>query len=72
MDERHRSDTLAAALPREMVWAAGLIPIYDEIEGGVLAAMLMRASIDQAQAAIEDWDAATMATALADLRGYSL
>ena len=72
MAERPRADTLAAALPREMVRVAGLIPFYRQVENGGLAAALMQASIDRAQDAIEDWDAAAMATALADLRGYSL
>ncbi len=60
---RTRTDTLPAALPREMVRVAGLIALYEECEGGILAVMLMRAAIDRAQAAIEAWDAADMVAA---------
>ena len=72
MIDRPPSDTLAAALPREMVRVAFLIPIYQQVQNGGLAAALMKASIDRAQEAIEAWDAAAMAAALADLRGYTL
>lgn len=72
MSDRPASDTLPAALPREMVRVAGLIAAYQQVENGRFAAMMMQASIDRAQKAIEDWDAAAMLWALNDLRGYTL
>lgn len=66
------SDTLAAALPREMTRVAGLVPIYEAVPNGHLAASLMRASLARAQAAIDAWDVVAMLRAHADLQGYSL
>ncbi|MCJ2098472.1 hypothetical protein [Methylobacterium sp. E-046] len=66
------ADTLAAALPREMVRVASLIPFYRQVENGGLAAALMQASIDRAQEAIASGDAVAMLLAHADLQGYEL
>lgn len=43
MTDRPPSDTLAAALPREMACVAGLIPTYRQVENGELIAVPMQA-----------------------------
>ena len=63
-------DTLAAALPREMVRVARLTAQYRAVAGGELAAAMMDVSIDRAQAAIEAADLPAMIRAYADLQGY--
>ena len=72
MGERPPANTLAAALPREMVRVAGLIPFYRQVENGGLAAALMQASIDRAQEAIASGDVLAMLRAHHDLQGYEL
>ena len=69
--DRPAPDTLAAALPREMVRVAGLIPLYRAVANGEFAAALMQRSIDRAQAAIAEGDLAEMVRACADLRNWS-
>ena len=66
------ADTLAAALPREMVRVAGLIPFYRQVGSGGLAAAPMQASIDRAQEAIASGDVLAMLRAYHDLQGYEL
>ena len=69
----HREvDTLAAALPREIERVAKMIPVYRQMEAGFLAAWMMQASLDAAQAAIADGDVVAMLRALYDLKGYAL
>lgn len=72
MTDRPSPDTLAAALPREMVRVAGLIPLYRQVENGGLAAALMQASIDRAQEAIAGGNVIEMLRAYADLQEYEL
>ena len=64
-------DTLAAALPREIERVAKLIPIYRSVPTGFIAAGLMQASLNAAQAAIGSGDLAGMIRAYADLKGYA-
>lgn len=63
-------DILAAALPREMVRVARLTAQYRAVPGGELAATMMDASIERAQAAIEAADLPAMIRAYAGLKGY--
>ena len=72
MNDRPPPNTLAAALPREMVRVAGIIPLYRQVEMGFIAADLMQASIDRAQEAIASGDVLAMLRAYHDLQGYEL
>lgn len=67
---RAASDTLAAALPREMVRVARLAEQYRTVDMGHVAAALMDAAIDLAQEAIENADVVSMLRAFAILKGY--
>lgn len=72
MSERPRSDTLAAALPREMVRVTQIANEYRQVEMGFIAATLMEAAVERAQKAIEAGDVVAMLRAYADLQGYEL
>ncbi|MGU3666135.1 hypothetical protein ACLBX9_18275 [Methylobacterium sp. A49B] len=66
------ADTLAAALPREMVRVTSIIAEYRKVEMGFIAAALMEASVERAQTAIESGDVVAMLRAYHDLKGYEL
>lgn len=66
------ADTLAAALPREMVRVTQIAHEYRQIEMGFIAAALMEAAVERAQKAIEAGDVVAMLRAYADLQGYDL
>ena len=66
------TDTLAAALPREMVRVTKIAGEYRKVETGFIAAALMEAAVKQAQKAIEAGDVVAMIRAYADLQGYQL
>lgn len=72
MSGRPQSDTLAAALPREMVRVTQITGEYRQIEMGFIAAALMEAAVERAQKAIEAGDVVAMLRAYADLQGYEL
>lgn len=66
------ADTLAAALPREMVRVTKIVGQYRQVEMGFIAAALMEAAVERAQKAIEAGDVVAMLRAYADLQGYEL
>ena len=72
MGDRPRSDTLAAALPREMVRVTKIAHEYRQVEMGFIAAALMEAAVERGQKAIESGDVVAMLQAYADLQGYEL
>lgn len=72
MGETTSIDTLGEALPREMSRVRDLIPIYDSVPMGHIAAGLMRASIDAAQRALAEGDVVAMIRCYQDLKGYEL
>lgn len=66
------ADTLAAALPREMVRVTQIASEYRKVEMGFIAAALMEVSVKRAQKAIESGDVVEMLRAYADLQRYEL
>lgn len=70
--ERRQSDTLAAALPREMVRVTKIAGEYRKIEMGFIAAALMEAAVERGQQAIESGELAQMIQAYHDLKGFEL
>lgn len=70
--ERPPTDTLAAALPSEMVRVTKIAGEYRKVEMGFIAAALMEASVERAQKAIESGDVVQMIRAYHDLQGYEL
>lgn len=66
------ADTLAAALPREMVRVTKIAGEYRKIEMGFIAAALMEVAVEEAQKAIDAGDVVAMLRAYADLQGYEL
>ena len=67
---RRTTDTLAAALPREMVRVTRLAAQYRTVEMGHLAAALMDTAVDVAQAAIESADTVAMIRCYACLKEF--
>ena len=51
-----KTDTLGDALPREMARVRELIPLYDAVPMGYLAAGMMRQSLDVAARALAEGD----------------
>lgn len=72
MTDRPQSDTLAAALPREMVRVTKIAGQYRQVEMGFIAADLLEAAVERGQKAIESGDLAQMIRAYHDLQGYEL
>jgi len=72
MTDRQPTDTLAAALPREMVRVTKIAGQYRQVENGFIAAALMEAVVERGQKAIEAGDLAAMIQAYHDLKGYEL
>ncbi|MBP2495009.1 hypothetical protein ABID82_005006 [Methylobacterium sp. PvP062] len=70
--DRPQSDTLAAALPREMVRVTKIAGQYRQVEMGFIAADLMEAAVERGQQAIESGDLTRMIRAYHDLKGYEL
>ncbi len=68
---RHKADSLAAALPREMTRVRGLIPLFDAIPTGFFAAGMMRQSLGAAQHALAEGNVIAMLRSYEDLKGYS-
>jgi len=67
----HKSvDTLGDALPREMTRVRELIPRYESVPMGGLAANMMRHSLDRAQIALAHGDVVAMIRCYKDLKGY--
>lgn len=66
------SETLADALPREIERVQDLIPIYESVPMGHLAAVMMRNSIKEAHQAMVGGDVVGMLSSLKDLQGYDL
>lgn len=70
MTEKQTTESLADALPREIQRVQELIPMYESVQMGFIAAGLMRASIRAAHEAMIAGDIVSMIRALADLKGY--
>ena len=67
------NDTLGDALPREMARVRDkLLPAYDSIEGGRIAAALMRRDLDAAAKALAEGDVVAMIRAYESLKGWEL
>lgn len=66
-------DTLGDALPSEITRVRDdVLPLYLEIgQPGMLAAMMMRASLDRASKAMIEGDVVAMIECYQDLKGYS-
>lgn len=65
------SNTLADALPKEIERVQELIPMYEGVPMGFIAAGMMRESIRQAHAAMMSGDVIAMLRVYEDLKGYS-
>jgi hypothetical protein len=65
------TSTLADALPREIERVQELIPMYESVLMGFIAAGMMRESIRQAHAAMVSGDVVAMLRVYEDLKGYS-
>lgn len=63
--------TLAEALPAEIERVQELIPMYEAVPMGFIAATMMRNSIKMAHNAMVSGDVVTMLRVLEDLKGYS-
>ncbi len=67
------TDTLGEALPREMARVRDkVLPEYDKIPGGKLAATLMRRDLDIAAQALASQDTLMMIKVYEDLKGWQL
>lgn len=64
-------DTLADALPREIERVQDLIPIYESVPLGHIAASMMRHSIKKAHRAMVEGDAVEMIRLYEELKGFS-
>lgn len=71
MSEASKVVTLGEALPREMTRVREIIPLYDGVPTGFIAATMMRQSIDRAQKALAEGDVVEMIRCYEDLKGYS-
>lgn len=65
------TETLADALPREIQRVQELIPLYESVPMGFIAASMMRTSIAKAHAAMMAGDLVEMIRVYEDLKGYS-
>jgi hypothetical protein len=72
MSDGKKIETLGDALPREMTRVREIIPLYDGVPMGFLAATMMRQSLDRAQKALAEGDVVEMIRCYEDLKGYSL
>lgn len=64
-------EALGDALPREMARVRDeVIPIYDSVPMGHLAAGMMRQSLDLATKALAEGDVIAMLRVFEDLKGY--
>lgn len=64
---------LGTALPAEMARVRDeLLPIYDSIPMGFLAAGMMRRDLDRATKALAEGDVIEMLRVYEDLKGYTL
>ena len=70
MSDDKSVDTLADALPREMSRVRELIPLYESVPMGGLAANMMRHSLDRAQIAMAHGDTIAMIRCYEDLKSY--
>jgi len=67
------TDTLGDALPREMVRVRDeILPAYDSVLFGVIAAAMMRRDLDRAAKAMATGDVVEMLRAYQALKGYGL
>lgn len=66
------SETLGEALPREMARVRDeLLPMYDAIPTGVIAATMMRQDLDRASKALADGDVIEMLRVYESLKGFT-
>lgn len=70
--DRPQCDTLAAALPREMVRVTKIAGEYRKVEMGFIAANLMEAAVERGQKAIESGELVQMIRAYHELQGFEL
>lgn len=64
--------TLGEALPREMARVRDeLLPAYDSIPTGVIAATMMRAELDRAAKALAEGDMVAMLHVYQSLKGFT-
>ena len=67
------SESLGTALPAEMARVRDkIIPVYDSIPMGHIAASMMRADLDQAAKALAQGDVVAMLRVYESLKGYDL
>ena len=67
------TETLGEALPKEMARGRDqLLPLYDAIPAGIVAATMMRADLDRAAKAMAAGDLPEMIRAYAALQEYKL
>ncbi len=66
-----RPSSIADALPVEIERVQELLPLYDQIPTGVIAATMMRNSIKAAHRAMVEGDVIAMLRCYDDLKGYS-
>jgi hypothetical protein len=64
-------DSLGTALPREMARVRELLPIYDGVPRGFIAAGMMRADLDGAAKALAEGDVIEMLRRHENLKNYS-
>ena len=70
MDAQHK-DTLGDALPREIARVRDeVLPHYDAIPEGVIAATLMRHALDRASKAMIEGDLVEMIRVYKELKGF--
>lgn len=65
-----RSESLAEALPREQQRVRELLPLYDMIPTGFIAATLMRQALTRAEQASASGDVVAMLRCYEELRGF--
>lgn len=66
------SESLGTALPAEMARVREIIPIYDSVPMGFIAASMMRADLDRAAKALAEGDVIEMLRVYESLKGYAL
>jgi len=71
MTEPHETKSLGTELPKEMACVRELLPLYDAIPTGVLAATMMRDTLDRAARALAEGDVVAMIEAYQSLTEYS-
>ncbi len=63
--------SLGDELPKEMTRVRELLPLYDAIPAGFIAATMMRAELDRAARALASGDVVAMIEVYESLKGFS-